>query len=92
MRSSADDNESFKEAAGSLRFYNPPSDSNTLERVLVGSNSGVQPQKSPEENRRSQDICFNNPPLASNPNTLRRMESYSSMPPQERSEITTVSR
>ena len=92
MRSSADDNESFKEAAGSLRFYNPPSDSNTLERVLVGSNSGVQPQKSPEENRRIEDICFNNPPLASNPNTLRLMESYSSMPPQERSETTTVSR
>ena len=92
MRSSADDNESFKEAAGSLCFYNPPSDSNTLERVLVGSNSGVQPQKSPEENRRIEDICFNNPPLASNPNTLRRMESYSSMPPQERSETTTVSR
>ena len=55
MRSSANDNESFKEAAGSLRFYNPPSDSNTLERVLVGSNSGVQPQKSPEENWRSED-------------------------------------
>ena len=93
MRSSVDDNESFKEAAGSLCFYNPPSDPNLLERVPVGS-SGVQPQESPEENRRSEDVCFNNPPgpLASNPNTLRRMESYSNMPPQERNEITTVSR
>ena len=95
MRSSVDDNESFKEAAGSLCFYNPPSDPNTLERVPVGSSS-VQPQENPEENRRSEDICFNNPPgplpVASNPNTLRRTESYSNMPPQERSEITTVSR
>jgi hypothetical protein len=99
MRSSVDDNESFKEAIGSLCFYNPPSDPspNTLERVTVpvGSNSSMQPQESPEENRTrgSEDtsiICFDNPP--SNPNTHRQMESTSSMPLQERSEITTMYR
>jgi hypothetical protein len=92
MRSSVDDNESFKEAVGSLCFYNPPSDSNTLERVPVGSTSSMQPQECPEENwtRRSEDsICFNNPP--NNPNARRQMESSSSsIPPQKRSEITTV--
>jgi hypothetical protein len=92
MRSSVDDNDSFKEAVGSLCFYNPPSDPspNTLERVPVENNSSMQPQESPEENqtRRNEDICFDNPP--SNPNTRRQMESSSSMPPQERSEITTV--
>jgi hypothetical protein len=89
MRSSDDDNESFKDAIGSLCFYNPPSDPspNTLERVPVESNSSMQPQESPEENwtPRSED---NNPP--SNSNALRQMESSSSTPPQERSEITTV--
>jgi hypothetical protein len=92
MRSSDDDNESFKDAIGSLCFYNPPSDPNTLERVPVESNCSMQPQENPEENRtsrRSEDsICFDNPP--GNPNTHRQMESSSSMPPQERSEITTV--
>jgi hypothetical protein len=92
MRSSVDDNDSFKDAIGSLCFYNPPSDPspNTLERVPMESNSSMQPQENPEENRsrRSEDICFDNPP--SNPNTYRQIESSSSMPPQERSEITTV--
>ena len=92
MRSSVDDNDSFKDAIGSLCFFNPPSDPspNTLERVPVESNSSMQPQESPEENqtRRNEDICFDNPP--SNLNTHRQMESSSSMPPQERSEITTV--
>ena len=71
MRLSFDDNESFKETAGSLRFYNPPSDpnSNTLLQVPVGRSSGSL--QTPEETRRSEDICFNN--LPSNPNTLRRM-------------------
>jgi hypothetical protein len=92
MRSSVDDNDSFKEAVGNICFYNPPSDPSpdTLERVPVESNSSMQPQESPDEDRtrRSEDICFDNPP--SNPNTRRQMESSSSMPPQERSEITTV--
>ena len=94
MRSSVDDNDSFKEAVGSLCFYNPPSDPspNTLERVPMESNSSMQPQESPEEDRtrrREDSICFDNPP--DNPNTHRQMESSSSMPPpQERSEITTV--
>ena len=85
MRLSFNDNESFKEAAGSLRFNNPPSDPNTLQQAPVGSNSTSsmqpQPEESPEETRRSEDsICINYPP-STNPNALRRMESSSSMPP-----------
>ena len=92
MRSSVDDNESFKEAAGSLCFNDPPSDPNTMlpcQRLplTVGGNSSMQPQESTEETRRSEDICFNNCP--SDANTLRQMES-SSMQPQERSENTTM--
>ena len=89
MRSSVDDNESFKEAAGSLCFNNLPSDPNTMlpcQRLPVGASS-MQPQESAEETRRSEDICFNNCP--SDPNTLRQMES-SSMQPREKSEYTTV--
>ena len=41
MRLSFDDPESFKEAAGSLRFNNPPSDSNT-------SNTMMPPQLVPK--------------------------------------------
>ena len=88
MRSSVDDNESFKEAAGSLCFNNLPSDPNTMlpcQRLPVGAS--MQPQESAEETRRSEDICFNNCP--SDPNTLRQMES-SSMQPREKSEYTTV--
>ena len=89
MRSSVDDNESFKEAAGSLCFNNLPSDPNTMlpcQRLPVGASS-MQPQESAEETRRSEDNFFNNCP--SDPNTLRQMES-SSMQPQERSENTTM--
>ena len=39
MRLSFDDTESFKEAAGSLRFNNPPSDPNT---------SSIPPQLGPQ--------------------------------------------
>ena len=63
MRLSFDDMESFTEAVGSLRFNNPPSDPDVLQRV--GSSSSMEPQ--PEE--RSEDICFNTgnsmPPQAS---------------------------
>jgi hypothetical protein len=93
MRSSIDDNESFKETIGNLCFYNPPSDPNTSERVPVGGNSSMQAQESHEENRtrRSEDICFDNPSSNLNAHTHRQMETISSsMPPQERSEITTV--
>ena len=58
MRLSFDDEESFKEAAagGSLRFYNPPSDSDTLALQQMGSGCSV-PVEDMNEN-----ICFNNPP------------------------------
>ena len=72
MRSSIDDNESFVEAAGSLRFNNPPTDPNTLQQELVGS-SGMQPQEW------SEDGCFNNPSLPNVLNTIRGMGSSSSI-------------
>ena len=88
MRLSTDDNESFKEAIGSLRFNNPTSDPNALQRVpvTVGSSSSMQLQEGPEpeETRRSEDICFNNPP--SGPNILQQLESGCSMSPQDRIE------
>ena len=84
MRLSTDDNESFKEAIGSLRFNNPPSDPNALQRVPVGGSSSMQLQEGPEDTRRSEDICFNNPP--SGPSILQQLESGCSMSPQERIE------
>ena len=84
MRLSTDDNESFKEAIGSLRFNNPPSDPNALQPVPVESSSSMQLQEGPEETRRGEDICFSNPP--SGPNTLQQLESGCSMSPQERIE------
>ena len=82
MRLSFDDEESFKEAAGSLRFNNPPSDPDTLALQRVGSSSGLPIQE------RNEDICFINPP--SDPNTLQRVGSSSSMPHQERIEVTSI--
>ena len=74
MRLSFDDNESFKEAVGSLRFNNPPSDPNTLQQM---GSSGSMP---PQDSERNED----NP--LSDLNTLWRVGS-SGMPPQERSEV-----
>jgi hypothetical protein len=89
MRLSFDDEESLKEAAGSLYFDNPPlasttgSDLNALLQLGVGSSSSI-PSESQE---RIEDVCYNNPP--SDPNALLRVgSSSSSMPPQERSEVT----
>jgi hypothetical protein len=76
MRLSFDDHESFKDAAGSLRFNNPPSDLNTQQ---VGSSS-----MPPEE--RNEDICFNNPSNDSNSYTLQRMGSSTSIQETRRSE------
>ena len=73
-----DDNESFKEAVGSLRFNNPPSDPNTLQQM--GSSGNMLPQDS----ERNEDICFNNPP--NDPNTLWRVGS-NGMLPQETSGV-----
>jgi hypothetical protein len=75
MNLSFDDQESFREATGSLRFNNPPSDSNSLEPT---ESSTTSMPRQPEE--RSDDICLDDPP--SDPNTLQRM------PSQERIEIT----
>ena len=70
MKLSFDDEESFKEAVGSLRFNNPPSDLNTLQPI-----GSVLPQDSEKD---EDDIYFNNPP--SDPNSiLRRVGSSSSI-------------
>ena len=68
MKLSFDDEESFKEAIGSLRFNNPPSDPNAL-----------QPMGSvlPQDPERDEDIYLNSPP--SDPNILRRVGSNSSI-------------
>jgi hypothetical protein len=68
MRLSFDDKESFMDAAGSLRFNNPPSDPNTDQQV--GSSS-----MPPEERNHDEDISFNN--LLNDPNTLQRMGTSS---------------
>jgi hypothetical protein len=73
MRLSFDDKESFKEAAESLRFNNPPSELNSLQSV--GSNM-------PHE-KKGEDIYLNIPQV------IHRMDSSSSsMPPQENIEST----
>ena len=79
MRLSIDDEESFKEAVGSLNFNNPPSDPDSL--LGMGSSSSMPPQE------RNEDICFNNPP--SDPDIILQVRDVeSSTPPQERSEDT----
>ena len=80
MRLSFENEESFKEAVGSLNFNNPPSDSDSLQGV--GSSS-----MPPQERNKLEDICFDNPP--SDPNIIlevRRESVESSSPSQERSE------
>ena len=64
MKLSFDDEESFKEAVGSLCFNNPPSDPNTLQRVE---------SMLPEDSERNEDDCFNN--SSSDPNILWRVGS-----------------
>ena len=79
MRLSFDDEESFKEAVGSLNFNNPPSYPSSLQGV--GSSSGMPPEE------RNEDI--DNPP--SDPNIIlevRRVAVGSSGTGQERSEET----
>jgi hypothetical protein len=77
MRLSFDDEESFKDVVGSLRFDNPPSDPNSVALALqeVGG-SGVPHQE------RNEDICFYND-STSDSNSLGRVGRTS---PQERSE------
>jgi hypothetical protein len=85
MKLSFEDEESLKEAVGSLRFDNPPSDPNTRQ-LGVESSSSMPLQDQDQDSERNEDIYFNNPP--GDPNTLpsQRMGSSSSMQPQERSE------
>ena len=73
MKLSFDDEESFKEAVGSLRFNNPPSDPNTLQPI-----ESILSQDS----ETNEDICFNNPPT--DPNVLRRVGSSNSINVVER--------
>jgi hypothetical protein len=60
MKLSFDDQESFREATGSLRFNNPPSEPNSLEPMGIST----------PRQEMSEDICFDDPP--SDPNTLQR--------------------
>ena len=56
MRLSFDDAESFKEGAGSLRFNNPRSDTNsTTDLDDATSSIGVPPQLSPQDQEKSED-------------------------------------
>ena len=71
-----DDEESFKEAVGSLCFDNPPSYPNSLQPM----GSMMLPQDS--ERNSNEDFGFNNPP--SDPNTLRGVGSGSSINVVER--------
>jgi hypothetical protein len=76
MRLSFDDEESFKEVLGSLRFDNPPSDPNSvaLEHQEVGGSSMPAQE-------RNEDTRLNN--STRDPNSLERVGST---PSQERSE------
>ena len=91
MRLSFDDEQSFKETVGSLRFNNPPSDPNTLQEMGSSHGGSMLPQDSERLGNDSEDIYFNNPKSDSN-TTLRRMGSSSIVSPpdlpQERSEDT----
>ena len=64
MKLSFDDEESLKEAVGSICFNDLPSDPNTLQRI-----GSILPQDS----ERSEDICYNPP----SPNILRRVGNSS---------------
>jgi hypothetical protein len=76
MSLSFNDEDSFKEVVGSLRFGNPPSDPNSMALALqeVGG-SGVPLQE------RNEDVCFNN--SLSDLNSIGRVGRT---PPEERSE------
>ena len=82
MRLSFNDEESFKEAVGSLKFNNPPSNPDSLQGV--GSSSSMPPQ----DRNDSEDIRFDNPP--SDPSIILEVRRVpvgsSSSPSQERGE------
>jgi len=89
MKLSFEDDESFKEAVGSLRFDNPPSDPNISSWQLGVGSSSSMPLQDQDWERNEDDICLNNPP-AGNLNTMGSNSTGSSMPPQERSEDTSI--
>jgi hypothetical protein len=76
---SFDDEDSFKEVVGSLRFNNPPSDPNSVALALQEVGGSDVP---PQARERNEDVCFNNDSL-SDPNSIGRVGRT---PPQERSE------
>ena len=69
LKLSFDDQESFRESAGSLRFNNTASDPNSLEPM----ESSSMPRQ-----ERSEDVCLDDPP-SDHPNTLQRMPSRESI-------------
>ena len=81
MRLSFDDEDSFKEGVGSLNFYNPPSDPNTL---ALGSSGSIPLLEMNEDH----DISFNNSP-SHDEFTSAPLGSCSSdnIPPEERVEV-----
>ena len=68
MKLSFDDEESLKEAVGSLCLNNPPSDPNALQGMGI---------MLPQDSERNENICFNDPP--NDPNILRRAGSSTSV-------------
>jgi len=78
MRLSFDDEESFKDVIGSLRFDNPPSDPNSVALALQEVGGSDVPLQ-----ERNEDICFNDD-SPSDPNSLAGRVGRKS--PQERSE------
>ena len=76
MRLSFEDEDSFKEAAESLRFNNPPSTSDPNPHQQMGS-GGNMPLQDPERNE--DNIT------PSDPNILQRVESSSSIRGEESS-------
>jgi hypothetical protein len=81
MKLSFDDEDSFKEVAGSLRFNNPPSDPDiSALRELEAGNSSIPPRA--EDSEGNEGIRFIN----NSPNSVGRAGGSTSTPPQERSE------
>jgi hypothetical protein len=76
MKLSFDDEDSFKDVVGSLRFDNPPSDPNSVVLALQEMGSGGVPAQ-----ERNEDI-FLNDDSPSDPDSLGRVGRTS---PQERS-------
>jgi hypothetical protein len=77
MKLSFDDEESFKDVVGSLRFDNPPSDPNSVVLPLREVGGSSMPSQEIIE-----DICFNN----DSPSDTKSLGRVGRTPPQEKSE------